>query len=499
MSKLKINGELDINSYLTAISDLYLSSADGASIIFRNGTAEAGRITSNGYLQLGGTSTGAYRLYVNGSSYFTGTNYLYGTTYGRYLYPSTDGSYSLGSSSSVWGSAYIRNLYIYDSTNNKSVGSFYALTLGTTSAYGISRLTIGNSYGSGTAGNAYGVLRIYSTSSTYGDLRSSGGSVTHYLPSTGGTLLNTGNYNSYVPKLDGTGATGTWAIDISGNATSASSVPWSGITSKPSTFTPSAHSHNTLTFGSEGSTASVRTADYTSTVLTGGWASASAGYLTQYGTTLDISGYSTWYHRLAFNTNGTIEYWQGINTKTMSKIGNLITSANIGSQSVNYANSAGSATYTSYIKDSYNGSNITITYGKAGQSSTSWLASWNGYELGAIQPSSITAGWASGASYSNSSNALASTGWGNGNFTYLQTNGDFYGNSGWSHYLISNHGDGSSYYNFVIALPFWSYPKYKRMSGGSEGSWYNFYTTENVIIQSSTPGAGFYGQIWFKI
>ena len=296
--------------------------------------------------------------------------------------------------------------------------------------------------------------------------------------------------------INGSVTASSFIGNLNGNATSASSVPWSGITSKPSTFTPSAHSHNTLTFGSEGGTASVRTADYTSTVLTGGWASTSAGYLTQYGTTLDISGYSTWYHRLAFNTNGTIEYWQGINTKTMSKIGNLITSANIGSQSVNYANSAGSATYTSYIKDSYNSSNITITYGKSGQSSTSWLASWNGYELGAIAPANITAGWASGAS---SSNALASTGWGNGNFTYLQTSGDFYGNSGWSHYLISNHGDGSSYYNFVIALPFWSYPKYKRMSGGSEGSWYNFYTTENVIIQSSTPGAGFYGQIWFKI
>jgi len=75
----------------------------------------------------------------------------------------------------------------------------------------------------------------------------------------------------------------------------------------------------------------------------------------------------------------------------------------------------------------------------------------------------------------------------------LQTSGDFYGNSGWSHYLISNHGNGETYYNYVIALPFWSYPKYKRMSGGSAGSWYNFHTTENVIIQNATPGAGFYG------
>ncbi len=42
------------------------------------------------------------------------------------------------------------------------------------------------------------------------------------------------------------------------------------------------------------------------------------------------------------------------------------------------------------VRDSSNGNAITITYGKAGQSSTSWLASWNGYELGAISPAKIT-------------------------------------------------------------------------------------------------------------
>ena len=44
------------------------------------------------------------------------------------------------------------------------------------------------------------------------------------------------------------------------------------------------------------------------------------------------------------------------------------------------------------VRDSYNGNDISVTYGKAGQNSTSWLASWNGYELGAISPSKITAG-----------------------------------------------------------------------------------------------------------
>ena len=34
----------------------------------------------------------------------------------------------------------------------------------------------------------------------------------------GNAVLDAGNYNSYAPKLDGTGATGTWGINISGNA-----------------------------------------------------------------------------------------------------------------------------------------------------------------------------------------------------------------------------------------------------------------------------------------
>ena len=55
--------------------------------------------------------------------------------------------------------------------------------------------------------------------------------------------LTTSNYNSYVPTRTGTGASGTWGISISGNATTATNAPWSGITGKPSTFTPSAHTH----------------------------------------------------------------------------------------------------------------------------------------------------------------------------------------------------------------------------------------------------------------
>ena len=38
------------------------------------------------------------------------------------------------------------------------------------------------------------------------------------------TILHSGNYNSYAPKLDGTGASGTWGINISGNAATATNA-----------------------------------------------------------------------------------------------------------------------------------------------------------------------------------------------------------------------------------------------------------------------------------
>ena len=41
-------------------------------------------------------------------------------------------------------------------------------------------------------------------------------------------ILNSSNYNSYAPKLDGTGATGTWKINISGNAATATKATKDG-------------------------------------------------------------------------------------------------------------------------------------------------------------------------------------------------------------------------------------------------------------------------------
>ena len=59
-------------------------------------------------------------------------------------------------------------------------------------------------------------------------------------------VLTNNNYTSYTVKKDGTGATGTWGINISGNAATASSVAWGNVTGKPSSYTPASHSHDYL-------------------------------------------------------------------------------------------------------------------------------------------------------------------------------------------------------------------------------------------------------------
>jgi phage-related tail fiber protein len=47
------------------------------------------------------------------------------------------------------------------------------------------------------------------------------------------TLLASDNFSSYAPTLTGTGASGTWGINVTG---SAGSVAWSGVSSKPTTL-----------------------------------------------------------------------------------------------------------------------------------------------------------------------------------------------------------------------------------------------------------------------
>lgn len=107
----------------------------------------------------------------------------------------------------------------------------------------------GNNYGFPVSNNANGILYLGTHPGKYGHQLgfSSNGNIYHRyqngsdFPNTanGGSwevLLTSNNYTTYTVKKDGTGASGTWGISITGNAKTATNVAWSGITDKP-TFT----------------------------------------------------------------------------------------------------------------------------------------------------------------------------------------------------------------------------------------------------------------------
>lgn len=95
----------------------------------------------------------------------------------------------------------------------------------------------------------------------------------------------------------------------------------------------------------------------------------------------------------------------------------------------------------------------------------------------------LTPAYASNSGSSSTTNTLNITGYQSDGLSFYQTSSSFDGSpADWAHYIIANHGNGSSYYHYTIRLPFWSVPQYKRQTGNtsSVSSWYKFWTEENL-------------------
>lgn len=95
----------------------------------------------------------------------------------------------------------------------------------------------------------------------------------------------------------------------------------------------------------------------------------------------------------------------------------------------------------------------------------------------------LTPAYASNSGSSSTTNKLNITGYQTDGLSFYQTSSSFDGSpADWAHYIIANHGSGSSYYHYTIRLPFWSVPQYKRHTGSTSNvsSWYKFWTEENL-------------------
>ena len=125
-------------------------------------------------------------------------------------------------------------------------------------------------------------------------------------------ILTSTNYTNYTVQKDGTGATGTWGINISGIAASASSVAWGNVSGKPSTFTPSTHTHTSIVTEGDNRAVATKPTDYSNSISFRGLKNNSTiGIPTTNGTYSYLVGLKGWTdksgggtHELAFNDGG---------------------------------------------------------------------------------------------------------------------------------------------------------------------------------------------------
>lgn len=160
------------------------------------------------------------------------------------------------------------------------------------------------------------------------------------------------------------------------------SYSWSEITGKPSTFTPSGHTHYYLNTPGDNRSTATTPNNYQNTLIfqglkanstIGSPSSDTYSYLIGLRGWSDSSGGNS--HELAFNNTGL--YYRTGATTSWGSWQRVITSSNIGSQSVNYATSAGSASSASSASTATTATTA-AKLGRSGSTSTPMTFYWSG-------------------------------------------------------------------------------------------------------------------------
>lgn len=159
-----------------------------------------------------------------GTTYGTGTNGQILKSNGTAIYWAADSNTDTKVTSTLLAQSTAAATYLptfVSAAGNSGVNimnSFsFGHTVGTTSAVGNSRIILGNATASGTANNEEGQIVLYSSGTSYHTIKGSATSstVAHSLPTTGGTILNTGT-TSFTQTL--TSGTKVGSIKINGTS-----------------------------------------------------------------------------------------------------------------------------------------------------------------------------------------------------------------------------------------------------------------------------------------
>ena len=233
------------------------------------------------------------------------------------------------------------------------------------------------------------------------------------LPSVNGVTDVSSGDNSNQIVVSKFGGNKTLTIDNVKHATqadTAGSVAWNKVSGKPSTYTPSSHTHDDRYYTESeidtklGGKANTSGALFTVNGLgSPGWSAIGTG---TGGSCIQVKTTDNTYPSICFHRSG---YSHCVLAESGGQLGtmhegdgtfnHLITSANIGSQSVNYANSAGSAensNYTYWLRTSSHHDHIVHTEWDGGYFWTYVTAGDGGYRAVRVERSN-SSGWADSA------------------------------------------------------------------------------------------------------
>ena len=208
---------------------------------YMTGTTATATTTGTQYFDTGiYTTTNAGQLQVTGGL-ITGSNIVSDAAI-------TD---SLGTSTVPWSNTYAKTYNLRANATGTTYGLLSAITIGTTSTTGESRLTLGNNIATGTADNSYGRIILYGTSTGYTALAQNNNTtsnITVTLPSAAGTLALTSHTHNYAGSSSAGGAATSankvntnLTIKLNGGSTEGTNLfTFNGSAAKSINITPSA-------------------------------------------------------------------------------------------------------------------------------------------------------------------------------------------------------------------------------------------------------------------
>lgn len=321
-------------------------------------------------------------------------------------------------------------------------------------------------------------------------------------------VLTSANYTDYTVTKTGSGASGTWGINITG---SAGSVAWGNVTGKPSSFTPSSHTHSYidytdtrndnqspndlqagLTIHLKGNSTDGLSDGLTYHAVIGikDWGDYSGGPYGQ----LAITANNAWFRNsssgTAWNSWRKILDSSNYTSYTVTKTG----SGASGTWSINVTGSASKSSYTTYddTNIAYAGWSNELNFGGSNSSSTIYF----GYRAvdskpiptnfvfgGSSGTATITAANFTGTWQGNSPSAFASASHGHSSLSALVIDDNL------AYNVIGTHSGGGSDYDKALLSTLCSrYPNY---GGNFSGRyWPNAYgfLLGNIYNTSITSG-----------